>query len=275
MTIGGVILIEGCRYERARPPLRRQRRPAKLERPFPGTGQCCPKCHGGRVVVHDTLGYSELNFYGRQIATCADCRTAWEPVDESLVWDRSDARASFTEPCDNCAFRPGSPEQADTAKWKEMIASLRAGASFHCHKGVPLAPGSEHGFAYLQDADGKLDKRKLRPCRGYLNALGGEAIKGIASIFRNLAPTRAKLKPLVEAIETNGKLIEGWTERTKERQAELVKQVPAAAQTPAPGPVAAERLQRAQRRRASRHQRQKAEAVTARSPARSSAFSIH
>jgi hypothetical protein len=141
---------------------------------------------------------------------------------------------------------------------------------------VSLAPGSEHGFAYLQDADGKLDKRKLRPYRGYLNALGGEAIKGIASIFRNLAPTRAKLKPLVEAIETNGKLIEGWrTERTKERQAELVKQVPAAAQTPAPGPVAAERLQRAQRRRVSRHQRQKAEAVTARSPARSSAFSIH
>ena len=53
----------------------------------------------------------------------------------------------------------------------------------------------------------------------------------------------AKLKPLVEAIETNGKLIEGWTARTKEKQAELVKQVPAAAQTPVPGPVAAERMQ--------------------------------
>jgi len=128
-----------------------RRRAAKLERPFPGTGQCCPKCHGGRVVVHDTLGYSELKFYWRQIATCADCRTAWEPVDESLVSDRSDARASFTQPCDNCAFRPGSPEKADTAKLKEMIASLRAGASFHCHKGVPLAPDSEHGFAYPQD----------------------------------------------------------------------------------------------------------------------------
>ena len=51
----------------------------------------------------------------------------------------------------------------------------------------------------------------------------------------------AKLKPLVEAIET----IEGWTARTSEKQAELVKQVPAAAQTPVPGPVAAERIQRA------------------------------
>jgi hypothetical protein len=48
----------------------------------------------------------------------------------------------------------------------------------------------------------------------------------------------AKLKPLVEAIETNGKLIEGWTARTKEKQTELAKQVPAAA------PIPAERIQR-------------------------------
>jgi hypothetical protein len=153
-------------------PSRRQRRAAKLERPLPGTALCCPRCHGGRVAVHDTLGYSELKFYGRQIATCADCRAAWEPVDESLIWDRSDPHCSFSEPCSNCAFRPGSPEQADTAEWKKMIASLRAGASFHCHKGVPLAPGSEHGFAYPHDAAGKATKNKLRLCRGYLNALG-------------------------------------------------------------------------------------------------------
>lgn len=152
-------------------PSRRQRRAAKLERPFPGTAQCCPKCKSGRVVVHDTAGVSSLVFYGRQIATCANCRTAWEPIDESLIWDRSDRFASLSAPCDNCAFRPGSPEQADTAKWKDMIASLRAGASFHCHKGVPIAPGSEHGFAYPHDAS-KPNKSKLRLCRGYLNALG-------------------------------------------------------------------------------------------------------
>lgn len=147
-------------------PSRRQRRAAKLERPYPGTGLCCPRCRGGRVVVHDTHGLTDLTFYGRQIATCADCRAAWEPIDETLIWDRSDPCASLSEPCDNCAFRPGSPEQADTAKWKEMIASLRAGASFHCHKGVPIAPASEHGFAYPPE------KSKLRLCRGYLAALG-------------------------------------------------------------------------------------------------------
>jgi len=123
-------------------------------------------------MVFDTTNYSELRFYGQQIATCADCRTAWEPVDDSLVWDRSDPCASLSQPCDNCAFRPGSPEQADVPKWKEMIAALRAGAAFHCHKGVPIAPGSEHGFAYPLDADGKHAKSKLRLCRGYLNALG-------------------------------------------------------------------------------------------------------
>jgi hypothetical protein len=53
----------------------------------------------------------------------------------------------LSAPCDNCAFRPGSPEQADTAKWKELIAKLRAGGTFHCHKGVPIAPESEDGFA--------------------------------------------------------------------------------------------------------------------------------
>jgi hypothetical protein len=36
-----------------------------------------------------------------------------------------------------------------------MIASLRAGASFHCHKGVSIEPRSEHGFAYPNDEAGK------------------------------------------------------------------------------------------------------------------------
>lgn len=147
-------------------PSRRQRRAAKLERPIPGTGKCCPKCRSGRVVVHDTTDLTDVKFYGRRIATCADCRTAWEPIDDALIWDRSDPCASLSEPCENCAFRPGSPEQADTEKWKEMIASLRAGAAFYCHKGVPIEPGSEHGFAY------PTDRRKLRLCRGYLTALG-------------------------------------------------------------------------------------------------------
>jgi hypothetical protein len=108
-----------------------------------------------------------IKFYGRQIALCANCRTAWEPVDGTLIWDPSDPSASFSKPCNNCAFRPESPEQADTAKWKEVIAKLRAGGTFHCHKGVPLDPEGEDGSAYPKDRP-----EKLRLCRGYLNALG-------------------------------------------------------------------------------------------------------
>jgi hypothetical protein len=62
----------------------------------------------------------------------------WEPLDKALIWDPSDQSASLREPCDNCAFRPDSPEQADTAMWNELIAKLRAGGTFHCHKGVPI-----------------------------------------------------------------------------------------------------------------------------------------
>jgi hypothetical protein len=47
----------------------------------------------------------------------------------------SDPSASLREPYDNCAFRPGSPEQADTAKWKELIAKLRPGGN------APLSQG--------------------------------------------------------------------------------------------------------------------------------------
>ena len=151
-------------FEVRRPPNRRARRAAKIAKAIPGTADCCPTCKSPRVRIHGDHG---VKFYGREIAICANCRTAWEPIDGALIWDPSDPCASFSEPCDNCAFRPGSPEQNDSAKWKELIAQLRAGGAFHCHKGVPLDPEGEDGFDYPKDRP-----EKLRLCRGYLNALG-------------------------------------------------------------------------------------------------------
>ena len=135
-----------------------------LSGPWPGGPACCPRCLGLRVRCE--AAPSGVDFYGRQIAICGDCGTAWEPIDEASIWDRSDPSCCSKEPCDKCAFRPGSPEQRDTEKWKALIANLRAGAVFHCHKGVPIAPRSEHGFDYPKD------RAKLRLCRGYLDALG-------------------------------------------------------------------------------------------------------
>lgn len=122
--------------------------------------------------------------YGPGIACCPNCETIWEPFDPEQIWDTSDPFCSFKEPCNNCAFRPGSNEQQDREEWKTMISSLKNGAQFYCHKGVPIEPDAEHGFAYptktaRSDIAGPCaphevsDVTKMRLCRGYLNALSG------------------------------------------------------------------------------------------------------
>lgn len=141
----------------------RRRAAAYQSSKVPGGGSRCPRCLSTAVAIVDVP--EGVDFYGRKLAVCK-CGAAWEPIDEALIWDRDDEVCSFKEPCDNCAFRPGSPEQKDKPKWTKLIASLKAGASFYCHKGVPIAPQSNHGFEY------PAERRKLRLCRGYLNALG-------------------------------------------------------------------------------------------------------
>lgn len=128
-----------------------------------GSTRRCPKCGSTAVTNGPTL---KVRGYGPGLAACRNCRAIWEPFDMAEIWDPDDPLCTFREPCSNCAFRPGSPEQAAPAKWRKLIADLRAGAAFHCHKGVPIEPDAEHGFAYPKD------RRKLRTCRGYLDALG-------------------------------------------------------------------------------------------------------
>ena len=53
--------------------------------------------------------------------TCRDCRAVWEAFPP--VYARDPVCA---EPCDNCAFRPGSPEQADPERWKRVEANAPA-----------------------------------------------------------------------------------------------------------------------------------------------------
>lgn len=123
-------------------------------------GGRCPKCASrsvARIKVPDT------GFYATDLEACRNCSTVWEPIDPTQIWDPDDPMCSFREPCSNCAFRPGSPEQADTAAWQVLITSLQAGAVFHCHKGVPIAPEDTNGFLY------PTNKAKLRLCRGFLN----------------------------------------------------------------------------------------------------------
>lgn len=142
----------------------------------------CPRC-GSRHWAEDEQPVTP--FYARTLRVCGNpaCLTtgkptAWEPFSEADLLDEGQRYSSFKEPCNNCAFRPGSPEQKDPARWKELMATLSVGANgwpageFFCHKGVPLdiahETESDSGFAYPYK-DGKADRKHLRPCRGYLS----------------------------------------------------------------------------------------------------------
>jgi transcription elongation factor Elf1 len=139
----------------------------------------CPKCASSKVGYEPNLKFKG---YGPGIAVCRNCEATWEPFLPEHLWDPSDPVASFKDPCNNCAFRPGSPEQKDPAKWRELIGQLSQGQAFYCHKGVPIEPDAEHGFAYpqktvpielgdLKTTTTVADRSKLRLCRGFLNQM--------------------------------------------------------------------------------------------------------
>lgn len=124
----------------------------------------CPKCRSRLIAEVPPLPEGiDARFYGTALRACRRCKSVWEAEPER---QDPDDPVAWREPCDNCAFRPGSPETADPAGWRTLLAQLKAGSPFYCHKGVPIDPGSEHGFAYPLDRPGK-----MRMCRGFLNAV--------------------------------------------------------------------------------------------------------
>lgn len=137
----------------------------------------------GAVLPEIAVAAAAAQFNARHVRVCKNCATAWEFFEPADLLDEGVRLSSFKEPCENCAFRPGSPEQQDPAKWKELLATLdlhpETGwprGQFFCHKGVPLDPQrtspSDSGFAYPYK-NGKFDTRKNRPCRGFLRMMRG------------------------------------------------------------------------------------------------------
>jgi hypothetical protein len=143
-----------------------------------GAGQC-PKC-GSRKVGRAPFPTEQCgSFYSRTLEFCRNpaCKAAWEPFDPADLLDAGVFTSSFKEPCENCAFRPGSVEQQNVEEWKKTMAALKLGGSFNCHKGVPLDPAGENGFAYPHDRNGQLVGKKLRLCRGWLMMWGQQMDK--------------------------------------------------------------------------------------------------
>lgn len=143
----------------------------------------CPACQSKRIYTMPTAEL-RVRFDGIDCdwMGCLDCKAVWEPFPASYVRDPVCA-----EPCDNCAFRRGSPEQKDPERWKTLIKELRPDGSetnfgmftgrFYCHKGVPIDLASGPGNFLFPKApvmfDGKVvgmteDVRKMRTCSGFL-----------------------------------------------------------------------------------------------------------
>lgn len=130
----------------------------------------CPRCQSANL--RGPMKHPEKPD-GCLYTACADCMTVWESIPTGEHFKRDGELMPFREPCDNCAFRPGSPESQDKAKWRELMTSLKAGGSFFCHKGVPLvtvSTGSNASFDFPKGADGIEDPQQMRTCRGFLNA---------------------------------------------------------------------------------------------------------
>lgn len=130
----------------------------------------CPKCASRKTLDMPVVS----GFYADDLRVCANCKTMWEPFDPAELLDpRREPLGAFRHPCNNCAFRKGSPEQRDPEAFAKLRANLGwRGASFYCHKGVPVDPSNEDGFAYPKGPGGILITGKARLCRGYLNQLG-------------------------------------------------------------------------------------------------------
>ncbi len=134
----------------------------------------CPLCSSTNIVE---LRACEVDHV--PISGCGDCLAVWESLPTGEDYRTDGELMAFREPCDNCAFRPGSPESEDKAKWRELLAKLKAGGRFFCHKAVPFhtekmwtvkdEADTVKSFDYPKREDGKEDPEQMRLCRGYLN----------------------------------------------------------------------------------------------------------
>lgn len=130
----------------------------------------CPRCNSANLLRNQPHPERPK---GTIYDACRDCMAIWESIPAGEHYKRDGELMPFHEPCDNCAFRAGSPESQDKVEWRKLIDQLRAGGQFCCHKGVPLVTvgeGSRASFDFPKGPDGKEDRNQMRTCRGFLNA---------------------------------------------------------------------------------------------------------
>lgn len=92
----------------------------------------------------------------KSVAVCFGCLAAFEPE------TRANPECQL---CDNCAFRPDSPERQDEWLWLQLLETTieYADHPFHCHKNLKIKM-KENGYSFLQPTG---DESPLKPCAGW------------------------------------------------------------------------------------------------------------
>ena len=132
----------------------------------------CPVCQSARIfnVTEEGADIGDTIYMA-----CLDCPTEtptiWEQVKREDLSVPNSPLSTFKKPCDNCAFRRGSPERKDPEKWEFLMQEFAyREAMFFCHKGVPLdiSKGSNQSHLHPYDEQGRLFKKESRVCAGWL-----------------------------------------------------------------------------------------------------------
>lgn len=143
----------------------------------------------------------EIRFPGQSWHhACLECQAMWEPFKAEDLLDPEEEFSSFRVPCDNCAFRGGSPERADKTKWERLVSQFETGHTvFVCHKGVPLSRKEGESHDHPKNADGAWDMDRMRYCRGFLNMEQGAQDKALKTVrILSLSCPRISIKPLAQ-----------------------------------------------------------------------------
>lgn len=141
---------------------KRRREGLAWGQPLPQDYHRCPSCKGRRTLVERTAPMG-LSHVSTLMGFCGDCKTIWEAFPPDWSHD-----AVTAAPCDNCAFAKGSPESSDRQGWLELLAKLRAGGSFKCHKGAPILFDHEAGTV---EFDAAWVNRYGRSCAGFVKII--------------------------------------------------------------------------------------------------------
>ena len=109
--------------------------------------QKCPRCGSDEVLVPDgTL----------EAVACGNCTQLFVPENREQP---------ETQMCDDCAFRPNSPERQDEYKWADIIDTTIVNEihPFYCHKGMACKL-SGNTLTYQMPEEGEA---AMTPCAGW------------------------------------------------------------------------------------------------------------